>query len=369
MSTNTQSRTKINRRAGEPGFHEVHKPEAGGIARLSDEDIRNYMNVAVKHAKRRFVQAGKPDPHAAQDVAQSAILEFLAQVEKRPALLDENPEGYITTTVRHMVSAETSEVSKSARSGWVQFNKIAEQERQRLGRSLTTAEEDKIGEQVLQNWVGDNKPPEKFWKKTRGITPADLSEWEHANLTPAFGDQSYGRAPDQFHTEMGDWSRTIAELHKDVNAVSLIKFNAFAEHYNITPVLLNSNTRRTELETRRAVEAFICERGGFDKFSEVTDEEASEGLSVILKDYLDGKDNPLIEDVFRPWNRETNRHRNRKGIPKSDLPAKERRAVAEALLKHPTQVYPLWKSALSLSDCTNYPRVLAVFDKAHPIAN
>lgn len=339
----------------EPTFHS-----------LTNEDISNLMTIAVNHAKRRFVATGRPDPHAAQDIAQGAILQFLDQVEKRPALANENPKGYITTTVTHMVSAETSPVSKAARSGFVVLSKEISEQTQMLGRDLTREEYEALGEKILREWPSDRpKPPKDFYKATvnRQVLPTDFTEYESASLVPAFGEHSYTSSPDDSGVAMGNWSKALVESAGNATATTLIKYNAFAEHYGVSPVVPASITRRTEVVTRTAMNQHICEFGGFDDIKEATDADKSEAIAAVLTEVAAGRGHAAADTVFTPWNRASNPEIDRRSIKSDRLGDEERREVAKALLKHPEQAYPLWRSALLMADKTNYDRVLAVFDK------
>ncbi|MFS0884967.1 hypothetical protein [Aeromicrobium sp. 179-A 4D2 NHS] len=373
----TKTRTTINATKGIQGFHEVPKTEASGLPAgdtsfdmISNEDIRALLNVATNHAKRRFVALGKPDPQAAEDIAQQAIEKFLGQVANRPALMHENPKGYITTTVTHMVSAETSPVSKAARAGFVALSKVVSEEAQRKGADLTREEYETLAQKVLDEWPADRpKPPKDFWKQTRQTFLTDWTEYEAADLTPAFGQQSYTAAPDDSDIGMGQWSKALLEVSGNSADTTLIKYNAFAEHFGIAPVVPASIVRRTEVVVRKAVNAHICEVGGFDNIKQASDAEASEGLATILQDVADGKDHPVADAVFMPWNRASSAAVDRQSIKSVPLPAEERREVAKALLKHPEQAYPLWRSALLMADKTNYDRVLGVFSKINAQAS
>lgn len=340
--------------ADEPVFHS-----------LTASDMQRYLDLATTQARRRLARIGRAsEQHLVEDVAQTAVVQFLDAIDKRPPLAFENTDAYLNQIVSNTVSAETSPVSKAARSGLVVLTEKAEAMERELNRKLTRLEYEALGKKIWDEWPADKpKPPKNFYEPQylRQVQSTDLDTFvEVASMEDVFGNGSHTHDPSSYEETMGQWSKILLNESQTTSAASerLFRYNAFAEQMNLPLVIPPSITRNGEITARREINKVICDLAGIDDIKDATDAQMAAGVHSVFKAVAEGNIHPAEDALFLPWSRPIGPKGENGSIPTEPLDTDGRIAIAEEMVKYPQQSYALWKSALSMADATNYDRVL-----------
>lgn len=352
---------------------------------LSPEQSRKMMDLSLTVARRRFRGLNGYSKEDIEDVAAASMLSFLRAVQNRPALMNENPEGYLTTTVAHAFTAATNPVSKSARGGMAELARQSAEIEQNIGRSLTTAERNALAEKIRDEWADDRtRPPEGFHtlRYRNEMIATDFSERGSENLNPMFGG-SYGNPEDiAINPDYGMWQGLLLSAsEKSAASESIFRYNAFAEQEGLPLVEPASITHRQRVKAVENLKKGAAAANNLPLKAVITAEMRRDEFVRRLKDYATTNNQDHADDLFRAWDTATGKYEGRtywtdehgttlvdeNGKDKlrsggtaitKPMPDSERKKIARALLQRPpAEAYEFWMSALKMADSDNKVRL------------
>lgn len=243
--------------------------------------------------QRHYNQAGKSTTVGVEDIAQETVVRVLQAVSK----------GIEFTSFQQMVSSTAANVTVRAtenvfraddRKAYRLFDAERTAQEHALKRSLTQVEQDKIAQDVLDNWEKPRHRPSKDFRTARTTdisiygSPENEGQDMASTLVAPEGNGTYiepGSYMDQAHTEL----ESTGAAHKA--QMRRLAWNALAESAGIPLAKAGSLSQRQVTKHRTLIANYKKD----DAFAEKTD------ILAACEDWANGNDNEATEALFAPF--------------------------------------------------------------------